>query len=135
VERVVEEKRQQDNSLRQRRHRLHKAGDHSLCMPGGPCPEAAVTRYETGDVARYETRRPGRDGPGPTVPAVPKSKAQDQRQVQGQPIANSQNRRVPDGPGDVADDAPLLGDDHSERLATGRNARAREDDRPFKPAA
>lgn len=35
----------------------------------------------------------------------------------------------------VVDDAPLLGDHHSERPATGRNVRTREDGTPFNSAA
>ena len=53
VESAVVEQRRADAALRQRRHRMHKADDHRLCLPGH-CK--AVTRDTTRD--------PGRDGTG-----------------------------------------------------------------------
>jgi hypothetical protein len=135
VERVVEERRQQNNSLRQRRHRLHKAGDHSLCLPSGPCPyapESLVTRYAARLVTRYETRRPGRDGTGPTAPAAPQG--QPPGQDQEQPIANSHKPRVHDGPESLADDAHRIPDATIHRTpATDRNAREAEPGPPPVP--
>lgn len=142
VERVVEEKRQQDNALRQRRNRRHKADDHSLCLPGGPCPDATeptVTRYETRDVARdithYETRRTGRGGTGPTDSPAPKDQEQPQDQAQGQdpksnPVTKSQNRRLRNGSETVADDAQHFPRHDSERTTDGTGARARRTDTP-----
>jgi hypothetical protein len=57
LESAVVERRRADAALRQRRHRMHKAGNHTLCL-AGRCP--AVTRDET----RYTTGDPGRDGMG-----------------------------------------------------------------------
>lgn len=51
IEHAVIEQRRADAALRQRRHRLHKADDHRLCLPGR-CPH----------VTRDTTRDPGRDG-------------------------------------------------------------------------
>ena len=51
-------------ALRQRRHPLHKAGNHSLCLPQN-CPEAVcVTRDITSDSTSDKTRDPGRVGSG-----------------------------------------------------------------------
>src|SRR6266487_6763180 len=58
LERAVIDKRRDAAALRKRRQRLHEAADHSLCIPGGPCPH--VTRDETRD----ETRDPVRFGSG-----------------------------------------------------------------------
>jgi hypothetical protein len=57
MERAVVEQRRTDAALRQRRHRLHKAGKHDLCLPGN-CPH--VTR----DVTDHVTHDPGRVGTG-----------------------------------------------------------------------
>ena len=101
LERAVVEQRKQANALRVRRSRMHKAGDHSICV-AGHCPDA-VTGDVTRDVMRYdmrdETHYPGRDGSGLT--ALPSLKDQDQPQVQEQPITKSQTRRLRDGPGNV----------------------------------
>lgn len=99
LERAVVEQRKQANALRVRRSRMHKAGDHSICMAGN-CPAVArdVMHYDMGDDMRNETHYPGRDGSGLT--ALPSLKDQDQPQGQEQPLANSQNRRVHQGPGD-----------------------------------
>ena len=81
------------------------------------------------DVRLSDVRETGRPVSRRPVSRTSLSKTDHQGredQDQEQPIANSQNRRVHDGPGDVADDAPLLGDDHAERPATDRNARASE---------
>lgn len=65
LEREVVEYRRSASVLRQRRHRLHKAGNHSLCIAGN-C--ADVTRDEprskTGDEMRDKTSDPGRVGTG-----------------------------------------------------------------------
>jgi hypothetical protein len=58
LESVVIEHRRQGDAVRQRRSRLHKAGQHDLCLPAH-CPEA-VTR----DGMRDATRDPGRVGSG-----------------------------------------------------------------------
>lgn len=126
----------------QRRGRAHKRGDHSLCVPG-KCPHAVSTVDTTVDSTRDSTRDstcdPGRDGSGPTVPPVPKSKDLGQGQIRvgnfvddkEQPIANSQDRRVPDGPETVADDAPRNRDETTRQTpATDRNARASEPETP-----
>lgn len=55
LERVVVLKRREASALRQRRSRLHRIGDHSLCMPEH-CPH--VTR----DIASDQTSDPVRDG-------------------------------------------------------------------------
>jgi hypothetical protein len=63
LEREVVEHRRASNALRQRRHRLHAAGNHGLCLAGN-C--AAVTRDKprdkTSDGTRNTTRDPGRVG-------------------------------------------------------------------------
>jgi hypothetical protein len=61
LEAEVIEHRRAANALRQRRHRLHKAGNHSLCQPP-QCP--SVTRDVTRDETRDTTRDPGRVGTG-----------------------------------------------------------------------
>lgn len=115
IERVVAEKRRNDDALRQRRRRMHKAGDHSLCLVGN-C--AAVTRDDMRDV----TRAHGRDGTGPTVPSVPKG--QDPDQGQEHSAANSQNRRVHDGPESNGSDAQKIPIEvQRQSPATDRNAR------------
>jgi hypothetical protein len=60
-ERSVVEHRQRLAAERMRRHRLHKAGDHTLCTEN-----CSVTRNETRHAMRNETRSPGtgRDGTG-----------------------------------------------------------------------
>lgn len=57
-ERAVVEHRRAEAALRQRRSRLHRAGDHSLCQ------ECAVTRDATRAGGREITRDPGRVGTG-----------------------------------------------------------------------
>lgn len=59
LEHAVVEQRREAAALRQRRHRLHEAGDHSLCLPKH-CSHARVTR----DAMRDNTGDPGRDGTG-----------------------------------------------------------------------
>jgi len=127
LERVVVVQRKEANALRVRRSRLHKAGDHSICIAGN-C--LAVTRdvmhYETRDDMRNETHYPGRDGSGYRPPDP---KEQDQPQDQGQPIAKSQDRRFPDGPGGVADDAPHFPTNDAESTTAGSTrGRARRPD-------
>lgn len=54
LESTVVQARRDSNAIRQRRHRLHKAGDHSLCQN---CDESR--RYETRDPGRVGTERDG----------------------------------------------------------------------------
>ena len=54
-----DKKRKADQVTRQHRSRAHKAGDHSLCLPG-KCPEAEVTSEVTRDIGTVT----GQDGPG-----------------------------------------------------------------------
>lgn len=56
LERSVIEHRNKLHADRQRRYRMHRAGDHRQCKD----PTACVTRHETRD----ETNHPGRDGSG-----------------------------------------------------------------------
>jgi hypothetical protein len=120
-ERVVVGKRRNDAALRKRRSRLHKAGDHSLCIPGGSCPDVTrdMTRDDMRDSTRDGTRRRGRVGSGPTDPPDP-LKDKNQRP----PIANSQKRRVHDGPQLMADDVQTFPRSVQVQIpATDRNAR------------
>jgi hypothetical protein len=79
LEREVVESRRAAAALRQRRHRLHKAGNHSLCL-GQNCPGArAVTRDKTRDRTRDTTRDPGRVGSGRGNPSHPSTSRQDTR--------------------------------------------------------
>ena len=138
-ERVVVDKRREDAAQRKRRSRLHKAGDHSMCIPGGACPN--VTRDKTRDKTRDGTRRRGRVGTGPTDPADP---PEDQKPVAGsaplvttqgfgdgespsqeQPNANSLPR-VHVGPGNDGPDAQQIPPHDSESPAADRYARASE---------
>jgi len=81
----------------QKRGRAHRAGNHSLCLPG-KCPQALPsTVASTVDSTDLSTHDPGRVGSGATHPPDPDN--QEQPQVQEQPIANSQTRRVRNGPG------------------------------------
>lgn len=75
LERAVVSQRKEANALRVRRARMHKAGDHSICIAGN-CP--AVTRDVMHYDMRDETHYPGRDGSGLT--ALPS--LQDQAQPQ-----------------------------------------------------
>lgn len=148
LERVVAEKRREDDALRQRRRRMHKAGDHSLCL-AGHC--AAVTRDEMRDVTRDVTRAQGRDGSGPTDPPVPELQNRNQDQGQDQEAsvgaangqretvagparlehsaANSEDHRVHDGPDSSgSDDQQIPLAVHLQSPAADRNAR--EGDRP-----
>jgi hypothetical protein len=61
LESEVVEHRRSINAERQRRHRLHKANNHSLCAAAN-CP--AVTRDKTRNGTRDKTRDPGRVGSG-----------------------------------------------------------------------
>lgn len=65
IERSVTEQRRAGGALRQRRHRMHKAGDHRLCLPGN-CPH----------VTRDVTRDPGRDGTVTGKPLAPREEQQ-----------------------------------------------------------
>lgn len=51
LEKSVVEVRREQSALRQRRHRMHGAGDHSLCTD-----RCSVTRDKTGDVTRDPVR-------------------------------------------------------------------------------
>jgi hypothetical protein len=94
LERAVIEKRREGSALRMRRSRMHKAGEHSICLPER-CADVArnETRNETrdpgrcADVARNETRNetrdPGRVGTGTTYPPDPLVQNQDQGQGSG----------------------------------------------------
>jgi hypothetical protein len=119
LERAVIKQRQEANALRVRRSRMHKAGDHSLCLPEN-CP--AVTR----DVMHYDTRDethyPGRVGSGATHPPDPEK--QDQGQVQEPSVAKSQNRRLHNGPETVAGDERKISLHDAESAAAGTGTRA-----------
>jgi hypothetical protein len=90
LERAVIEKRREATALRMRRMRLHKAADHSLCLPAS-CPSAGVdvTRNEM----RHEMRNPGRVGTGLSAPTDP---LLDQSQ---NPSQNPGGTFPPDPPG------------------------------------
>lgn len=60
LESTVIEARREQTALRQRRHRLHAAGDHSLCTD--KCTASPVTRDTTRDEMRDATRDPVRIG-------------------------------------------------------------------------
>ena len=134
LERVVVQQRKEANALRVRRSRLHKAGDHSICIAGN-CSAVThdVMHYETRDDMRNETHYPGRVGSG-YRPPDPSVQNQDQPQGQEQPLTNSQTRRVRQGPGTVADDARQFPLDSSESATTGGTAREGERE-AAKPAA
>jgi len=67
--------------------------------------------------------------PQSSAAAARAAKEQDQPQVQEQPLANSQNRRVRQGPDGVADDAPHFPADDAESTRAGSTrARARRPD-------
>jgi hypothetical protein len=53
--RVEVQRSQADARDRKRRSRLHKEGDHSLCIKGHYCPDGHVTRRVTRDMSRDET--------------------------------------------------------------------------------
>jgi hypothetical protein len=129
LERAVIKHRQEANALRVRRSRMHKAGDHSICVAGN-CP--AVTR----DVMHYDMRDPGRVGSGATHPPDPQDQGQPQDHSQGPgalrlpQVANSKttssqlNDRQP-----IADDQHFPG--HAETATmTVTGARARRTDAP-----
>jgi hypothetical protein len=131
LERAVIKHRQEANALRVRRSRMHKAGDHSICVAGN-CP--AVTRdvmhYDMRDDTHYETRDPGRVGSGATHPPDPQDQEQPQDQAQGQdpksnPVTKSQSRRLRNGSETAADDAQHFPRHDSERTTDGTGARAR----------
>jgi hypothetical protein len=76
---------------------------------------------------RNEAHYPGRVGTGPNGPSQP-AKDKDQPQDQEQPIAKSQPRRFPDGPGMVASDVRQLPPDNSGSATTGGTTRERPRD-------
>jgi hypothetical protein len=116
LERAVVEKRRGGAALRMRRSRMHKAGDHSICLP----EHCDVARNETRD----KTRDPGRVGSGTTYPPDPQD--QDQDQSQDRSVGNSQKPRVPDGPEDASsDDQQIPIPVTHQGPATDRNARTR----------
>lgn len=122
----------------QKRSRAHRMGNHSLCLPG----KCSLAPPSTVDVARagstvdstgMSTPDPGRDGSGPTVPSVPKSKTQPQDQGQdpkSNPVTKSQNRRLRNGSETVADDAQHFPRHDSERTTDGTGVRASRADTP-----
>lgn len=57
LESTVVEVRREQTALRQRRHRMHAAGDHSLCTD--KCAVTRVTRRVTRCVTRYGAERIG----------------------------------------------------------------------------
>jgi hypothetical protein len=76
IESEVVESRRAAATLRQRRHRLHKAGNHSLCLPQN-C--ADVTRDKTSDRTGDTTRDPGRVGMGREKNPYPSTSRQKTR--------------------------------------------------------
>ncbi len=116
LEGTVVEHRRAGSALRQRRHRMHKAGDHSLCL-------AENCRDTTRDVTRDTTRDPGRVGTGRD--GSPKTEGQGQaltpageqragNEVDGQgsdSVAISEKHRDHDGPKpEVHDDQQIPAD-------------------------
>lgn len=85
IERAVIKQRQEANALRVRRSRMHKAGDHSICVVGN-CPAARpdVMHYDMRD----DMRDPGRVGTGLSAPTDPLT---DQNQTPSQD--QKRNRR------------------------------------------
>lgn len=124
LERAVINQRREASALRMRRSRLHKAGDHSLCLAEN-CPAVTrnVARNEMRDGMRNETRHPVRVGSGATHPPDPEE--QDQPQVQEHSVANLQNRQVHNGSEAVADDAPEISIHDAESATAGTGTRAR----------
>jgi hypothetical protein len=84
LESAVIEHRRAGDALRQRRHRMHDAGDHSLCTER--CP------FVTRDATRDATRDPGRGG------SV--RDGENANHVQGRGVADPRADDAPDhGPG------------------------------------
>jgi hypothetical protein len=86
VERSVIEYRRVLASERQRRHRLHKAGDHSLCTDS-----CSVTRDKTRD----ETRDPGRVGSGTGKDGLDEKKTHARKDEHDVCIACGKSTRFP----------------------------------------
>lgn len=61
LEKSVVDHRRDGNALRVRRHRMHMAGDHSICLPKN-CEAARVMRDDIRYVTRYVTDDPVRNG-------------------------------------------------------------------------
>jgi hypothetical protein len=59
------EERRVASAFRQRRSRLHKGGDHSLCLRGY-CPNGALSREESQAMSRGDSRPPVPTRPDPT---------------------------------------------------------------------
>lgn len=120
LERAVVKHRQEANALRVRRSRMHKAGDHSICVAGN-CP--AVTRdvmhYDMRDETHYDMRDPGRVGSGATHPPDP--------QDQGQPQDHGQ------GPGALR--LPQVANSQKTASSQLNEQQAAEDDQHFRPHA
>lgn len=124
----------------QRRSKRHRAGDHSLCLPG-KCPQApspstsGSTPTSTVDSTVGSTPDPGRVGSG-QVPPDPQVQDQDPSQDQKPgalrlpQVANSKtassrlNDQLP------VDDAQQFPRHDSERTTDGTGARARRTDTP-----
>lgn len=95
LEHAVVEHRRELNAVRQRRHRLHAVGDHSLCSDR--CPDSGVTR----DEMRDEMRDPVRNGSvrNGSEHVVPKEKTLSSRKSETQgPRANFGRATEPDKP-------------------------------------
>jgi hypothetical protein len=114
----------------QRRSKRHRAGDHSLCLPG-KCPLAPPSTVDststpsvvsTVDSTGTSTRDPGRVGSGATHPPDPEK--QDQGQVQEPSAAKSQNRRLHNGPETVAGDERKISLHDAESTTAGTGTRA-----------
>ncbi len=146
LERAVITKRREASALRMRRSRLHKAGDHSLCLAEN-CP--AVTRNEARNDMRHDMRDPVRFGSGlsdPTEPSLKdKYQSQDQKIIadggaDGSPghdeaapvkdgsVAKSQNRGLPHGSETMASDDQQWPDHRAERASAGCTTRERTGD-------
>jgi len=85
LERKVVEQRRNYLAEAQRRSRLHKAGDHSMCIPGGKCPHVTrdSTVESTVDARVDNTDDPGRVGSGATHPPDPEEQTQGQAHLIG----------------------------------------------------
>jgi hypothetical protein len=94
---------------------------------GSPAVGGTDRRRSRTSIERTEPKDlQGQDSPVADGEADDEGMQGDHRREGQQPIANSHNPRAHDGPETLADDAHHDGDNHPERPATDRNARASE---------